>query len=132
MLSRRAPALLLLAVAAGCGTSPGETWVPNATEQVAPQTAPADAATPDAKTIQVVIDNFAFSPREITVAPGTRVTWVNHDDVPHTATSSAKPRAFDSKGLDTDATFSFVFKAPGTYDYFCAVHPHMTGKVVVK
>ena len=132
MLSRRAPALLLLAVAAGCGTSPGETWVPNATEQVAPQTAPADAATPDAKTIQVVIDNFAFSPREITVAPGTRVTWVNHDDVPHTATSSARPRAFDSKGLDTDATFSFVFKAPGTYDYFCAVHPHMTGKVVVK
>ena len=132
MLSRRAPALLLLAVAAGCGTSPGETWVPNATEQVAPQTAPADAATPDAKTIQVVIDNFAFSPREITVAPGTRVTWVNHDDVPHTATSSAKPRAFDSKGLDTDATFSFVFKAPGTYEYFCAVHPHMTGKVIVK
>ena len=132
MLSRRAPALLLLAVAAGCGTSPGETWVPNATEQVAPQTAPADAATPDAKTIQVVIDNFAFSPREITVAPGTRVTWVNHDDVPHTATSSVKPRTFDSGALDTDDTFSFVFKTPGTYEYFCAVHPHMTGKVIVK
>ena len=132
MLSRRAPALLLLAVAAGCGTSPGETWVPNATEQVAPQTAPADAATPDAKTIQVVIDNFAFSPREVTVAPGTRVAWVNRDDVPHTATSSVKPRAFDSGALDTDDTFSFVFKAPGTYEYFCAVHPHMTGKVIVK
>jgi len=81
---------------------------------------------------RVVIDNFAFSPREITVAPGTRVAWVNRDDVPHTATSSVKPRAFDSKALDTEDTFSFVFQAPGTYDYFCAVHPHMTGKVIVK
>ena len=132
MLSRRAPALLLLAVAAGCGTSPGETWVPNATEQVAPQTAPADAATPDAKTIQVVIDNFAFSPREITVAPGTRVTWVNHDDVPHTVTSSAKPRAFASQALDTDDRFEHVFTKPGVYEYFCAVHPKMTAKVVVE
>jgi plastocyanin len=132
MLSRCAPALLLLTVVVGCGTSPGSPPVPNAAKQVAPQTAPADAATPDAKAVQVVIDNFAFSPREITVAPGTRVTWVNHDDVPHTATSSVKPRAFDSKALDTDAAFSFVFKTPGTYEYFCAVHPHMTGKVVVK
>jgi plastocyanin len=81
---------------------------------------------------QVVIDNFAFSPRELTVALGTRVTWVNRDDVPHTATSSVKPRTFDSGALDTDNTFPFVFKTPGTYDYFCAVHPHMTGKVIVK
>ena len=136
MRSRCAPAVLLLAAVAGCGTSPGgapqsSAPVSQATEQAAPHVTGVKAAEA-AETTQVVIDNFAFSPREITVAPGTRVTWVNHDDVPHTATSSAKPRAFDSKGLDTDATFSFVFKAPGTYDYFCAVHPHMTGKVVVK
>ena len=132
MRSRCAPAVLLLAAVAGCGTSPGGTPVPNATEQAPPKTAPAAAATPDTKTVEVAIDNFAFSPREITIAAGTRVTWVNHDDVPHTATSSVKPRAFDSGALDTDDTFSFVFKTPGTYEYFCAVHPHMTGKVIVK
>jgi plastocyanin len=81
---------------------------------------------------QVVIDNFAFRPRTLTVAPGTRVVWVNRDDVPHTATSSVKPRAFDSKTLDTDDRFEHVFDAPGVYDYFCAVHPHMTGQVIVK
>jgi amicyanin len=80
----------------------------------------------------VVIDNFAYSPREVTVAAGTRVTWVNHDDVPHTVTSPARPRTLDSGAMDGDATFAFVFTAPGTYDYFCAVHPHMTGKVIVK
>ncbi len=81
---------------------------------------------------QVVIDNFRFSPRTLTVAAGTRVTWVNRDDVPHTATGSRRPRAFDSGTLDTDGRFSFVFATPGTYDYFCAVHPHMTGQVIVK
>jgi plastocyanin len=81
---------------------------------------------------EVRIDNFAFSPRELTVAPGTTVTWVNHDDVPHTATSTARPRVFDSRTLVTDASYSFVFKTPGTYEYFCAVHPRMTGKILVK
>ena len=90
------------------------------------------ATAAEAQATQVVIDNFAFSPREIIVTPGTRVTWVNHDDVPHTVTSSVKPRAFDSKAMDTDDTFSFVFTTPGTYEYFCAVHPHMTGKIIVK
>ena len=80
----------------------------------------------------VTIDNFAFDPPMLTVAPGTKVTWINRDDVPHTATSSATPRAFNSKALDTDDKFSFVFTAPGTYDYFCAVHPHMTATIVVK
>ena len=134
MRSRCAQAVFLLAVVAGCGTSPGGVpqsaapAAPKAADMAAPLTSRAEAAA----TAQVAIDNFAFSPQEITVAPGTRVTWVNHDDVPHTATSSVKPRVFDSKTLDTDATFSFVFKAPGTYEYFCAVHPHMTGKVIVK
>jgi plastocyanin len=131
MRSRCALAFLLLVattLAAGCGTRTDGT---SPLAAASSPTAPATAA-PKTETAKVVIDNFAFSPREITVATGTRVTWVNHDDVPHTATSSVRPRAFDSGALDTDDTFSFVFTAPGTYDYFCAVHPHMTGKVIVK
>jgi plastocyanin len=81
---------------------------------------------------QVVIDNFAFTPAVLTVSAGTKVTWLNRDDVPHTATSTSKPRVFDSKTLDTDEKFSYVFGTRGTYEYFCAVHPHMTGKIIVK
>jgi plastocyanin len=90
-----------------------------------------DEAPPE-KPNQVVIDNFRFSPRKLTVPAGTKVTWVNRDDVPHTATSTAKPRVFDSKSLDTDDRFEHVFATPGTYEYFCAVHPHMTGQIIVK
>ncbi len=81
---------------------------------------------------RIVIDNFTFRPAKLTVKAGTKVTWVNHDDVPHTATSSARPRAFNSGTLDTDGQFSFTFTTPGTYDYFCALHPRMTGQVIVK
>jgi plastocyanin len=81
---------------------------------------------------QVTIDNFAFSPQVLTVTPGTTVTWLNRDDVPHTATSSDSPAKFNSKAIDTDEKFSYVFTQPGTYPYFCAVHPKMTGKIVVK
>ena len=121
---RHLPAVALLALAAGCGASEG----PSRQET----TAPASPAAAPEGAVRVTIDQFAYGPRELTVPAGTRVTWVNRDDVPHTATSSVKPRKFDSGALDTDDTFSFVFQAPGTYDYFCAVHPHMTGKVVVK
>ena len=81
---------------------------------------------------QVVIDNFTFSPARLTVKAGTKVTWVNRDDLPHTATSSAKPRLFNSGTLDTDQQFSYVFTKAGTYDYFCALHPRMTGRIIVK
>jgi plastocyanin len=77
----------------------------------------------------VSIDNFTFSPSVITVHAGTTVTWVNHDDVPHTVTANDK--GFASKTLDTDDRFSHVFTAPGTYPYYCAVHKHMTGQVIV-
>jgi plastocyanin len=80
----------------------------------------------------VVIDNFAFQPARLVVKPGTKVTWVNRDDVPHTATSSSKPRGFDSGALDTDGRFSHVFTTTGNYEYFCAVHPHMTGRIIVQ
>jgi plastocyanin len=90
------------------------------------------ATTGAASGVKVSIDNFIFDPKEIIVAVGTTVTWVNTDDLPHTATSTASPRLFDSKTLDKDDKFSFQFNAPGTYDYFCKLHPNMTGRVIVK
>ena len=79
---------------------------------------------------QVVIENFSFVPATLTVKPGTKVTWVNRDDVPHTATDTDK--RFNSKTLDTDDQFDFTFSEPGTYNYFCALHPKMTGQIIVK
>jgi len=79
---------------------------------------------------EVDIDQFTFLPQHITVKAGTTVTWINEDDVPHTIVSSSK--VFKSKALDTADKFSFTFTTPGTYDYFCSVHPHMTGAVVVE
>ena len=79
---------------------------------------------------KVTIDNFSFTPQEITVQAGTTITWVNQDDVPHTVVSN--DNKFKSKALDTDDKFSFTFKDPGTYDYYCSVHPKMTAKVIVK
>ncbi len=78
----------------------------------------------------VKIDNFSFTPQTLTVHRGTTVTWVNKDDVPHTVTSSDKK--FKSRALDTDERFSFTFSVAGTYNYFCSVHPHMTGKIIVQ
>ena len=80
--------------------------------------------------IEVKIDNFSFLPQDITVAPGTMVTWVNQDDIPHTVTSTAD--LFKSKALDTDDKFSFTFDKSGTYEYHCSIHPKMTGKVIVQ
>jgi len=81
--------------------------------------------------VQVKIDNFAFSPAELTVTAGTTVEWVNRDDIPHVVVSDDK-KTFKSKVLDTDEKFSYTFAKPGTYAYFCSVHPKMTGKVVVR
>jgi amicyanin len=83
-------------------------------------------------TAEVKIDNFSFSPPTLTVVAGTIVTWTNHDDIPHTVVSTDDPKAFKSKVLDTDEKFSFTFSKPGTYAYFCSIHPKMTGKVVVQ
>ena len=79
---------------------------------------------------EVKIDNFSFGPETLTVAAGTTVTWTNNDDVPHTVVSDDK--VFKSKALDTDDKFSYTFTKPGTYNYFCSVHPKMTAKVVVR
>jgi len=81
---------------------------------------------------EVKIDNFSFSPANLTVAVGTTVTWINHDDIPHVVVSSDDPKVFKSKALDTDDRFSFTFTKAGTYPYFCAIHPKMTGKIIVQ
>jgi len=78
----------------------------------------------------VTIDNFTFTAPELTVAVGTTVKWVNHDDIPHTVVD--KNKAFRSKALDTDDAYSFTFASAGTFDYFCSLHPHMVGKIIVK
>ncbi len=80
----------------------------------------------------VTIENFTFKPAEITVPVGAKVTWTNHDDIPHTVTDAADQRAFKSAPLDTGDQFSHVFAAAGTYRYFCSLHPHMQGTVVVR
>jgi plastocyanin len=92
-------------------------------------TEPSSSQSPGA-TSEVKIDNFSFSPAELTVAVGATVTWTNHDDIPHTVASDTK--LFKSKVLDTDEKFSYTFSKPGTYAYFCSLHPKMTGKVVVR
>jgi len=79
---------------------------------------------------EVKIDNFTFSPQRLTVKAGTTVTWINEDDIPHTVASDTK--LFKSKALDTDDKFSFTFTTPGTFDYFCSLHPHMTATIVVE
>ncbi len=81
--------------------------------------------------VEIRIDNFSFKEQTLTVRPGTVVTWVNHDDAPHKIVSTDKS-TFASPVLDTDGRFSFTFTKAGTYDYFCSIHPLMTGKVIVK
>jgi len=79
--------------------------------------------------LAVHIDNFVFVPVQLTVKVGQTVTWTNRDDIPHTVVSDG---AFKSKAMDTDEKFSYTFAKPGTYNYFCSIHPKMIGKVVVK
>ena len=79
---------------------------------------------------EVKIDNFAFAPHRVVVKAGTTVTWINDDDIPHTIASSTK--LFKSNALDTKDKFSFTFTTPGAYEYFCSLHPHMTGTIVVE
>ena len=81
---------------------------------------------------QATIDNFTFSPPVLTVAPGTKVTWTNRDDIPHTVTDADHPKDIKSPPLDTGDSYSRTFTTPGTYRYFCSLHPHMQGTVVVQ
>lgn len=79
---------------------------------------------------EVQVDNFSFGPGTVTVPLNTTVTWVNKDDVPHTIAGT--DGLFKSRALDTDDKYSYTFTQPGTYSYYCSIHPKMMGKVVVQ
>jgi plastocyanin len=87
----------------------------------------AQKAAPDA----ITIDNFTFNPGKLTIKAGTTVTWTNKDDIPHGIASSSNTWK-RSQALDTDDHFSFTFSTPGTYQYFCYLHPNMVGTIVVE
>lgn len=78
----------------------------------------------------VRIANFTFTPPVLAIRPGTTVTWINDDDIPHTVV--ANDHTFRSQVLDTGDRFSFTFAKPGQFGYFCSLHPHMTGRIAVK
>jgi plastocyanin len=89
----------------------------------------ARAVAPAAETI-VHIANFTFQQPSLSLAGGTTVIWINDDDVPHTVV--ARDGSFKSHALDTGDRFSFTFVKPGQFDYYCSLHPHMTGRVTVR
>jgi plastocyanin len=91
------------------------------------QTAPPASTQPNV----VSIDNFTFTPQTLTVKAGTTVTWTNKDDIPH-GIASDKNAFARSRALDTDDSYSVTFSTPGIYKYFCYIHPHMTGAIVVE
>ncbi len=82
-----------------------------------------------AQELTVEIDNFTFSPDRLEIKAGSTVLWKNDDDIPHSIVATGKQ--FRSPALDTGETFRFTFTTPGTYDYFCGLHPHMTAKIIV-
>jgi plastocyanin len=87
-----------------------------------------DPGTSKQNTIE--IKDFAFNPRTITIRSGEKITWTNRDEEPHTIVSVEK-QFKKSSALDTDQTFTITAGAPGTYTYFCSVHPKMTGTIIV-
>ncbi|HZA10190.1 cupredoxin family copper-binding protein [Mycobacterium sp.] len=90
---------------------------------------PPSEAPPPAGPNAVSINNFAFAPTTLTVPVGSKVTWTNHDEEPHTV--AASDGSFHSPGLGTNATYSYTFPTAGSYDYICSIHPSMHGTVVV-
>ena len=95
----------------------------------AAQQSPSKAAA-TGTTVQAAIDNFAYTPKELTVRAGSTVRWTNKDDIPHTVTSESG--LFSSPVMDSNQTFQFTFEKPGKFLYFCKLHPKMTGSVTVE
>ncbi len=95
-----------------------------------PNSADGTASTEAVSGPQVTIDNFTFSPKTLTVTVGTTVTWINQDDTPHRVASVDK--VFASDALDTGDRYSYRFTAPGTYRYYCSIHPKMTATIIVQ
>jgi plastocyanin len=108
------------------------TYAPASVVNYQPQTTSQDmstvAPTPP-QPVSVVINNFSFSPSQISIKAGTKVTWINNDSVAHTVTS--KSGLFGSVTLNPGSSFNFVFNTVGNFDYYCTIHPSMTATVVV-
>ncbi len=106
-----------------------------ALQALSPASGSANAANPHpaapSNAVQVSIQNYAFSPASLTVAAGTTVVWTNKDTAPHTVTVSSGPVKFNSPNLQTGDSYTYTFTTPGTYNYYCAVHPNMTASVTV-
>lgn len=85
-----------------------------------------------AKDVEVVIKDHKFTPDNLTIQSGDKVTWTNQDQDPHNIMDKATPKEFHSAALDTKDSYSFTFTKAGTYDYFCTFHPTMLGKIVVQ
>lgn len=90
----------------------------------------ASQALAEGNAAEVIIDNFTFNPEDIMVKRGTTVTFINHDDIPHNVVH-AERKLFRSPVLDSDEKFTHTFDTAGIFEYFCALHPQMKGKVVV-
>lgn len=90
----------------------------------------ATSSAPPAPVVKIAIDDYAFKPATVRVAPGTSIVWTNGDDDPHTVT--ADDGSFDSKGLGQGDTYARTFSKAGTYAYHCAAHPFMKGVVIVE
>lgn len=95
---------------------------------VTPTTPDSTASQPAAEVRAVNIQNFAFAPARLTVRLGETVTWTNNDSAPH----QIKSDTFNSERLSNSQSYSFTFNAAGTFDYYCSIHPAMTGKIIVE
>src|SRR5579864_3193191 len=120
--------ILKAAAATAASKASSEAFTKNQTTQA--QSAPANADSASGELVQVSIDNFAFTPQKLTVKRGTSVSWINHDDIPHTVDQD--DHFFASSVLDTNKKFQHAFKDPGQFPYYCRLHPKMTGTVVVE
>jgi plastocyanin len=98
-------------------------WALNSAVAAVDSSAPKSAAT------EISITDYKFIPETLNVPVGAQVTWVNHDQIPHTIVDEGKQ--FRSGALDTDNAYAHVYRAPGTYRYFCSLHPQMIGTIVV-
>lgn len=132
-------ALVALSLTAGCGDGDdgggggGSAGGDGAAEETTPS-APAgdDGGGKPESGDAVTIKGFEFGPAELAAAAGTEVTWTNDDGATHTVTAKEGPDGFESDDLSSGDTFSFTFEEPGTYDYYCSIHPTMTASVSVE
>jgi plastocyanin len=127
----------LAATATSCGNMPQSAiGAAHMTADARPAPSNAIAASTTASSMSevknvVAIGNFSFQPATLTVAAGSKVVWANRDEEPHVVVS-AGAQFPSSPALDTDDSYTAVFAMPGTYSYFCSIHPHMVGTIIVK